>query len=84
MKVDIVDYQLGFTQGKLNFFVAPWINLKDLVTYRHELTQEQKIALDSTLSILFEEFNDYEDFGGPNMGYNPETNSLVIFDLQKK
>ncbi len=83
--VEVVDYQLGFTQGGLNFFVAPWMDLVDVSEYQKTLTSlGQKRDFDQTLMILFEIFKDYVDFRILNMAYNPATNKIVIFDLQKK
>jgi len=84
--VEVVDYQLGFTQGGLNFFVAPWEDINHLSEYQDEIRgdKDKQEAFDKTITILVSMFQDYEDFRVLNMGYNPQTGKIVLYDLHKK
>lgn len=84
--VEVVDYQLGFTQGGLNFFIAPWEDINHLSEYQEKIKgdKDKEEAFDKTLTILIGLFQDFEDFRVLNMGYNPQTNKIVLYDLHKR
>src|SRR3989344_6837090 len=52
--VEVINYQLGFTQGNLNFFVAPWQNIRELSEYQEEIagSLENQENFDKTITIL--------------------------------
>lgn len=84
--VEVVDYQLGFTQGGLNFFIAPWEDIHPLSEYEESIKgdKDKEKELNMTMTILAHTFEDFEDFRVLNMGYNPITNRIVLYDLHKK
>ena len=86
MGVEVTDYQLGFSQRGLNFFVAPWKNLVPIEQFARDMEydSEEKRKLDQTITILVGMFQDYADFVAPNMAYDPEADKIVIFDLHKR
>ncbi|MDP3697568.1 MAG: hypothetical protein Q8R55_06175 [Candidatus Taylorbacteria bacterium] len=84
--VEVIDYQLGFTQGGLNFFIAPWEDIDHLSEYQEKIKgdKDKEEAFDKTITILVGMFQDFEDFRILNMGYNTKTNKIVLYDLHKK
>ena len=84
--VEVVDYQLGFTQGGINFFVAPWEDIRPLSDYQEQVKgdRQKDNDFDKTVTILIGMFQDFEDFRVLNMGYNPKSGNIVLYDLHKK
>ena len=96
-KVEVVNFQLAFTSWNENYFVAEWDDrfVKNLNTYLRELAETSQQTADNTalqkhVKDLGSRVNEiarqleqagFYDYGPVNMAYDPQTDTIILFDI---
>lgn len=88
--VKIVDYIFAFTQGDIKYIVSVFDKSLENVLrlYLNDLYVNKDYKeygrLDNRVLQINRLLSDYRDVTAGNMGYNPETDEITLFDLNLK
>lgn len=91
--VEIVDFQLGYTDKNASYFVSRWIDLSEYVRLDVYLWEKfegydcfspQSQSVKKRFKVIAEKFKQWFDFGEVNCFYNPNIHKFLLLDLSQK